>query len=230
MESPTTQLSPEALSPVASPGLSPSGSPNRSRASSRASHLTLDLSSISMIQPAKPTNTLLITPHGHLSSPSAEFPRRRNNKWRPCARLFRRTHTPATGGSTPASTGGQEVVFYFATSIATTRLGIKKRGPPNAVVVAEDLAHALAKLNWEPRKSGADDFDNTTAEASNIGRPRSASSVLLFEPEDDSKEDMPAISVDDYTDSGDERSPIEPVMEKANIHTTRPPVELMHDA
>jgi len=101
------------------------------------------------------------------------------------------------------------------------------------VVVAEDLAHALAKLNWEPRKSGADDFDNTTAEASNIGRPRSASSVLLFEPEDDSKEDMPAISVDDYTDSGDERSPIEPVMvipEKTNIHTTRPPVELMHDA
>ncbi|KAF8542490.1 Calcipressin-domain-containing protein [Trichophaea hybrida] len=81
-----------------------------------------------------------------------------------------------------------------------------------------------------PWKSGADDFDNTTAEASNIGRPRSASSVLLFEPEDDSKEDMPAISVDDYTDSGDERSPIEPVMEKANIHTTRPPVELMHDA
>jgi len=105
---------------------------------------------------------------------------------------------------------------------------IKNEEPPNAVIVAEDLAHALAKLNWEPRKAN-DEFEKT--EASSIGRPRSASSVLLFEPEDDSKEDMPAISVDDYTDSGDERSPIEPVMvipEKASVHTARPPVELMH--
>jgi hypothetical protein len=56
--------------------------------------------------------------------------------------------------------------------------------------------------------------------------------VVLFEPEDDNKEDIPAISVDDYTDSGDERSPTVPtiISEKASIHTARPPTELMQQA
>lgn len=106
--------------------------------------------------------------------------------------------------------------------------------PPNQDVVAEDLAHALARLEWEPKHQ--DENDNTVASGEaaaareRIGRPRSASSVLLFEPEKGDEGEMPAISVDDYTDSGDERSPIEspaaaPKVEQ--IHTQRPPVELM---
>lgn len=120
---------------------------------------------------------------------------------------------------------------------------MRNEGPPNSVVVAEDLAHALAKLSWDPRQR-----DDTTmtegdgglergGEGGRIvlaagGRPRSASSVVLFEPEDDNKEDIPAISVDDYTDSGDERSPTVPtiISEKASIHTARPPTELMQQA
>lgn len=105
---------------------------------------------------------------------------------------------------------------------------LKNEAPPNATIVAEDLAHALAKLNCNTRAyDGNDDKD---ASPGGFRRPRSASSVLLFEPEE--QEDgtsMPAISVDDYTDSGDERSPVSPMGPTA-FHTTRPPVELIHDA
>jgi hypothetical protein len=99
--------------------------------------------------------------------------------------------------------------------------------PPNQVVVAEDLAHALARLSWEPKEDGG-----ASGVEERLGRPRSASSVLLFEPEVDDKTDMPAISVDDYTDSDVERSPISPVLPLPSgmVHTARPPVELMHDA
>jgi len=66
--------------------------------------------------------------------------------------------------------------------------------------------------------------------ASSICRPRSASSVVLFEPEEaENGEKMPAISVDDYTDSGDEASPVSPVA-PVPLHTARPPVELIQDA
>jgi hypothetical protein len=99
--------------------------------------------------------------------------------------------------------------------------------PPNQVVVAEDLAHALAKLTWEP-KHETEGEEKERVER--VGRARSASSVLLFEPEKDDEKDMPAISVDDYTDSGDERSPVSPVVPDMVIHTQRPPVELMHHA
>jgi hypothetical protein len=135
----------------------------------------------------------------------------------------------------------------------------KSEDPPNSVVVAEDLAHALAHLTWESRpqdpaaapdpatssttnsnsnsNSAANSASATTATADSTttgglsnGRSRSGS-FLLFEPEDASKEDMPAISVDDYTDeSGDERSPPSPLPLPASAHTSRPPVELAHDA
>ncbi|CCX16191.1 Calcipressin-domain-containing protein [Pyronema domesticum] len=109
----------------------------------------------------------------------------------------------------------------------------KEEEPPNSVVVAEDLASALAKLNWVTKGDNGDGQESRRGSWMG-GRPRSCSSVLLFSPEDGSEE-MPAISVDDYTDSGDENSPIEAprggaakyIPEKATIHTARPPVELM---
>lgn len=105
--------------------------------------------------------------------------------------------------------------------------------------MAEDLAHALAKLSWDPKHIDVPEESEGKAPVllQHIGRPRSASSVLLYEPEAEDKAGMPAISVDDYTDSGDERSPVEPsgrrldyTPEKATLHTQRPPVELMQDA
>jgi len=108
----------------------------------------------------------------------------------------------------------------------------RNEGPPNQVVVAEDLAHALARLSWEPKHQDENESTAAAGEAAKerIGRPRSASSVLLFEPEVGDEGDMPAISVDDYTDSGDEGSPVEPpapAPKVEQIHTQRPPVELM---
>lgn len=115
---------------------------------------------------------------------------------------------------------------------------VKNESPPNATIVAEDLAHALAKLNCNTRPY--QDTDEARLKEGGLGgdatspggfrRPRSASSVVLFEPEQ--QEDgtsMPGISVDDYTDSGEELSPISPI-EPTSFHTSRPPVELINDA
>jgi len=106
---------------------------------------------------------------------------------------------------------------------------MKNEDPPNSVMLAEDLAHALARLSHEtkpmhsePVKSG-EKSDNSPS----FRRHRSSSSVVLFEPQHDQKE-MPAISVDDYTDSGDEHSPVTP--QGQGFHTVRPPVELMNEA
>ncbi|PUU83032.1 Calcipressin-domain-containing protein, partial [Tuber borchii] len=114
---------------------------------------------------------------------------------------------------------------------------LRNEEPPNAVVVAEDLAQALARLDWvkagksNSKDSGADGASGVEmGGASPICRPRSASSVVLFEPEEaENGEKMPAISVDDYTDSGDEASPVSPVA-PVPLHTARPPVELIQDA
>lgn len=111
---------------------------------------------------------------------------------------------------------------------------IKNESPPNATIVAEDLAHALAKLNCNTRPYQDTNAKETglSGDATSPGgfrRPRSASSVVLFEPEQ--QEDgtsMPGISVDDYTDSGEEMSPVSPV-DPTNFHTSRPPIELIND-
>ncbi|KAI5852662.1 Calcipressin-domain-containing protein [Morchella snyderi] len=105
----------------------------------------------------------------------------------------------------------------------------KNEEPPNATIVAEDLAHALAKLNCNT-KPYQRDSDETGTSPGGLRRPRSASSVVLFEPEEQRDgTSMPAISVDDYTDSGDERSPVE-INSSSVFHTQRPPVELIQDA
>jgi hypothetical protein len=112
---------------------------------------------------------------------------------------------------------------------------LKNEAPPNATIVAEDLAFALAKLNCNTKPYDGNDGklkeNRQEGEASSPGgirRARSASSVLLFEPEEQDGASMPAISVDDYSDSGDEASPVSPVA-PASFHTSRPPVELIGD-
>jgi len=115
----------------------------------------------------------------------------------------------------------------------------KDEGPPNTVVVAEDLAHALQKLSWDSKtmvtadELAANHKENETRQQAAVGRSRSGSSVVLFEPEGGSGGGMPAISVDDYTDSGDEGSPVSPTIPnppEATIRTSRPPVELISEA
>lgn len=116
---------------------------------------------------------------------------------------------------------------------------------PNAVVVAEDLAHALSKLSVTRQQSKVAVIGGDTTDVFHIdaktnaaspggsgehkvikGRSRS-SSILLFEPQKDDKKKMPAISVEDFSD---EEVDSEAEAEKPSElvpKTARPPVELM---
>ncbi|KAI2632054.1 Calcipressin-domain-containing protein [Hypoxylon sp. NC1633] len=105
---------------------------------------------------------------------------------------------------------------------------MKLEDAPNKQVHAEDLADALAKLRHQA--APVDVSPISPAEpGSTAFRTRSRSSTLIYHPDEHGgSPNLPAISVDDMTDS-----PLElsfnsnansgPIM----AHTTRPPVELM---
>ncbi len=120
---------------------------------------------------------------------------------------------------------------------------------PNKMVHAEDLAEALARLRHHnggnegmgvaspvsPAESGTMGSGGGRVAGST---QRSRSSTLLFQPRPELgvSPDLPSVTVDDMTDDTEEISPIgfgsaapepaKPIM----AHTSRPPVELMHDA
>jgi len=119
---------------------------------------------------------------------------------------------------------------------------LKDEEPPNAQVLAEDLADALSKLRAKNRGPGGIEGESTDAKMTDgeglevdvkpIGRTRSGS-VMLFEPEKEDEEHMPSISVDDFSDgeaSGSvPQSPTSPTAPTKAVvpPTSRPPVELM---
>lgn len=108
---------------------------------------------------------------------------------------------------------------------------MKLEDAPNKQVHAEDLAEALAKLHHraDPTAMSCGNSPVSPAEAVER-RTRSRSSTLIWHPEHHGVDpDLPAISVDDMTDEpeGEEMSPVGP---KPITHTSRPPVELIHDA
>ena len=113
---------------------------------------------------------------------------------------------------------------------------IQNEGAPNKVVHAEDLAVALARLHAHV------DYPVSPTIETPITRRRTGSSTIVYHPEDHGDSlALPAISVEDTTDSPLEmdRSPSPDAMEgiegpiaqqKAqgiNVATARPPVELM---
>lgn len=106
----------------------------------------------------------------------------------------------------------------------------KLEDAPNTMVHADDLADALAKLHHRPAPEAALVTPVSPVDgASFAGRTRSRSSTLIYQPsEHGGSPGLPAISVDDMTDSPDALSLIEkPIL----AHTSRPPVELiMSDA
>jgi hypothetical protein len=104
---------------------------------------------------------------------------------------------------------------------------MKLEDAPNKQVHAEDLAEALAKLHG--RRPFAADSPISPVDGG-VTQTRSRSSTLIFQPDAQSgSPDLPAIAVEDLTDSPMDFSPIEnqkPIM----AHTARPPVELMNSA
>ncbi|KAI0479225.1 Calcipressin-domain-containing protein [Xylariaceae sp. FL0804] len=98
---------------------------------------------------------------------------------------------------------------------------------PNKLVHADDLAEALARLHHH-HDARADVSPISPTEGA-PSRTRSRSSTLIYQPhEHGGSPNLPAISVDDMTDSPMAMSP---TLEQSVItHTSRPPVELMEDA
>lgn len=104
---------------------------------------------------------------------------------------------------------------------------VRNEEPPNKEVHADDLAVALSKLHARPAADQAlyDDVEGKTPVSAGGGRSRS--STLVFDPQEHGRSpDLPAIAVEDTTDSPLPLSPVDGST-KQFIHTARPPVELM---
>jgi hypothetical protein len=114
---------------------------------------------------------------------------------------------------------------------------------PNKVVHAEDLATALAKLHAHHIEdpTWAMDDGNFGGQSPTMRRRRTGSSTIVYHPEDHGDSpDLPAIAVEDTTESPMPMTPSADAMEgiegpiaqqKAQgkfVSTSRPPVELMH--
>lgn len=122
---------------------------------------------------------------------------------------------------------------------------MRNEGPPNKEVHAEDLASALARLHARPSEEASSPRedaverrgDGVEREGTRVAnRTRSGSSTVVYHPQDhgDSPH-LPAVMVEDTTESVGDISPIggfEDGSEGGKImaHTARPPVELMGDA
>ncbi|KAI9741302.1 MAG: hypothetical protein M1834_003019 [Cirrosporium novae-zelandiae] len=100
-------------------------------------------------------------------------------------------------------------------------------GPPNKDVHADDLAAALAKLH--ARNADPNEMDTESPISAEVsGRSRSGSSTLLYCPQrDGDSPQLPAVMVEDVSDSPvDIGFSIDPE-QITMAHTARPPVELM---
>lgn len=115
---------------------------------------------------------------------------------------------------------------------------VKEEEAPNKIVHAEDLAAALARLHAHSHNDTLS--PGTDSESSPVTRRRAGSSTIVYHPEDHGDSpNLPAISVEDTTESPDAITPIDamegiegPIQsQKAQgktVSTARPPVELMH--
>ena len=126
---------------------------------------------------------------------------------------------------------------------------MRNEDPPNKEVHADDLASALAKLHARPTAGGQAPLTPVSPTAADgevgggarregmrvVNRQRSGSSTVVYHPEDhgDSPH-LPAVMVEDTTESPGDMSPIGDNLDgsgtKILAHTSRPPVELMADA
>ncbi|KAI2634353.1 Calcipressin-domain-containing protein [Hypomontagnella submonticulosa] len=105
---------------------------------------------------------------------------------------------------------------------------MKLEDAPNKQVHAEDLAEALAKLRHQASPADVSPI-SPSEQGSTTFRTRSRSSTLIYKPQEHGgSPNLPAISVDDMTDSPTELSPSLNVNPPPiTAHTSRPPVELM---
>lgn len=123
---------------------------------------------------------------------------------------------------------------------------MKNEDPPNKEVHADDLASALANLHARNTAGGQDPITPVSptmiVDGEGVGgkregtriinRQRSGSSTVVYHPEDHGNSPhLPAVMVEDTTESPGDMSPIGENLDgsgaKIMAHTARPPVELM---
>lgn len=119
--------------------------------------------------------------------------------------------------------------LFFISPPPSPPMGWEMRNeePPNKDVHAEDLAAALAQLHARPAADDALRQDGDGVAQKVITRARSGSTTIVYDPQDHGHSPaLPAIAVEDTSQSPGDMSPMEGV-EKKFVHTARPPVELM---
>lgn len=106
---------------------------------------------------------------------------------------------------------------------------MKLEDAPNKQVHAEDLAEALAKLRHQAGPATDLSPVSPVDAASTTFKSRSRSSTLIYHPDEHGgSPNLPAISVDDMTDSPMQLNhPVSDGNGPIKAHTSRPPVELM---
>ncbi|KAL6711308.1 hypothetical protein ACN47E_005839 [Coniothyrium glycines] len=115
---------------------------------------------------------------------------------------------------------------------------VRPEEAPNKLVHAEDLAAALARLHASSSRDEFPAIDDRDTKI--ITRRRTGSTTVVYHPEDHGDSpNLPAISVEDTTDTPEPLSPADAMegvegpiaSQKAQgktISTARPPVEFMH--
>lgn len=258
-----------------------------SRASSRSSKtsLSLDLSNLPpLIQPATPSNTLIITNLNcvdtfasdnlqtirsaieniapiHSWSPLKSFKRilvvfydeaaaiTVRQKWdgqnvlgETCRVYFGSPHNIEAEQKDPHLALPDAGKLFFISPPPSPPHGweMKLEDAPNTMVHADDLAEALAKLRHHNGPTSGSYSPISPADSSRAAggfKTRSRSSTLIFQPEPPvaggESPNLPCVTVDDMTDEPGDMSPVlaapsepKPIM----AHTSRPPVELMHQS
>jgi Calcipressin len=112
---------------------------------------------------------------------------------------------------------------------------VRLEDAPNKLVHADDLAAALAQLNYPQPVTTTAKVGDAASPTSPVdgqfiaGRTtRSRSSTLIYQPDEKSPH-MPAVVVEDMTDEPETVEAFDASGKPIMAHTSRPPVELMND-
>ncbi|KAF3911367.1 Calcipressin-2 [Dactylellina cionopaga] len=146
-------------------------------------------------------------------------------------RIYFGTHTPVTPPTDQHLQAPESQKLFFISPPPSPPVGWESRNeePPNTVIMPEDLASALSKLSWNTTPATpASPVEGQEGAERLITRQRSGSSTVLFEPTNQGGMTVPGVTVDDFSDdestSPTSKSPI------TVTHTSRPPIETIHDA
>ena len=148
------------------------------------------------------------------------------------ARVYFGEPTPIHVGDVHLAAPAAQKLFFISPP-PSPPLGweMRNEGPPNKAAHADDLACALARLRARPGANG--DVSpvemEDVGEGMDAGRRRRGSSTVVYHPkEHGGSPGLPAVTVEDTTESNGDRDE-DTGMREAKIitHTARPPVELM---